>query len=1399
MSAASRSSWYLASQVGSIQSVNNDERRSRTSLKSRASAVTYDDAYSFALRIAFLRYLLQPRKKRKEYVSAPRPTHHRTNSSIGELMKELVPTGSTTVKLPSGFRHSLEKRMSGVLTGTERMPGYNDAALKRTFAEAYTAFTAKDFQKSIDKDRKVEPLVLIFYSSATKAQRPLKDPNDHSWKILVDRHLAMFIRLLSSILREKGDFELVQRLNTLEKKLLSNEQSLSLDTGQQDHSYVEVDVPLSYEVKDMPMVQLVCRIFGVSPSQAQADIDRNMSLWTEDAALQDFKAYQFRLSAGMAGTLRKQDFDVDEAFEEWKKGEAPHLAQIFAEILSVRPDLKGGGGSGNDKPLPARPVSMYEDQAYADLSRMLSNPEAAAPSLDSFSLGSLTLEDTPSIRSVDEPSYTFIPLDPRSVYKVILQYAFSFDQLHSDPSASTPLSEETSEFLKELAVRWRIPQFSRHVAFVEVTIRKFLDQELPPEQLYDCLELVKQPIEEPKKPVPIQHYTSSLADIEPSRWTIHDFAAYQQALRDLHDALLRDLFSLLMRCYEPKPPTVGVVMALLNDHIYPDPTFSQRPEDAAEFTQQLDNGLRQQAAQVYREFLDVHIPRSQREWDFGHVVSLGKAVVELAGRIKKRYRKNPEIMGASPYRALVETALPSFEEDCHEIIKRVLQNSKETGIEIAIEDGFELYRELVEIRKMHAEALPDKPFAFHIEGLLEGFVWRWIQNVDEKIPGVVDEAIKQDAFKVRTRNPDDIPADDERHSVSIIDVYSMFGQTVDTLLQLEWNDEVQLARFMTALAKCFAAGIGRYCETVEHQFAREMDRPTAQEAAAASKSAQERWLQYAKDAWNTKDKVEPFQFLPESFVKFNNIEWAMQALDKLEKRMNVDACAELLNRVDGPKQARQRPQHYVFTVKIVEAEELKACDATGYSDPYVVLCDEYQKRLHKTRVIPRNLNPRWDESVDITVSGPLNLIATIWDHDVFGDHDFVGRTSLKLDPVHFSDYLPREFWLDLDTQGRLLIRVSMEGERDDIQFHFGKAFRHLKRTERDMVRKVTSKLTMHINTSLSRETLRGLLNKGITASVASLWKKRQSQATTSVTPAEVEAALQPLFTYFDENFAIMKQTLTDATMMAVMTRLWKEVLLAIENLLVPPLSDKPSSQKPLTQAEMDVVYRWLELLFQFFNARDAASGEVLGVPADVLKSPKWHELASLNFFYFDTTENLIRTSERMAAANAKRAQEQAMQMHSPSPSPANNRLSAPPAPSGAHHLGVPAVPFGSLGTIRRGKSIMMSRNLGTMRRAKEEKRREAQADPSDDMILRILRMRPEAAHYLKERQRQKERMAAAAAAAVIVRQSVTQGFTGGGGFGGAGGGYGHQHTQSYGGGGGFGGGGLYGKGGLPRR
>lgn len=148
---------------------------------------------------------------------------------------------------------------------------------------------------------------------------------------------------------------------------------------------------------------------------------------------------------------------------------------------------------------------------------------------------------------------------------------------------------------------------------------------------------------------------------------------------------------------------------------------------------------------------------------------------------------------------------------------------------------------------------------------------------------------------------------------------------------------------------------------------------------------------------------------------------------------------------------------------------------------------------------------------------------------------------------------------------------------------------------------------------------------------------------------------------------------------------------------------------------------------------------------DILKSPKYHEILNLNFFYFESTEELIRTSEGMASASAMRHQEQVARLH---------RMSAPPlhTPPSGHSFGGAA---GLVGTpVRRRKTVMLSRNLGTMRQAKEEKRKAAQAEPTDEYILRILRMRPEAERYLRDRARQKERLAAAQAAEAIVRQSL---------------------------------------------
>ncbi len=60
----------------------------------------------------------------------------------------------------------------------------------------------------------------------------------------------------------------------------------------------------------------------------------------------------------------------------------------------------------------------------------------------------------------------------------------------------------------------------------------------------------------------------------------------------------------------------------------------------------------------------------------------------------------------NPLRALVETILPLYAEDARDIVAQILQLAKEKGDEVPVEDGFQLYGELVEIRRIHSEVLP---------------------------------------------------------------------------------------------------------------------------------------------------------------------------------------------------------------------------------------------------------------------------------------------------------------------------------------------------------------------------------------------------------------------------------------------------------------------------------------------------------------------------------------------------------------------------------------------------------------------------------------------------------------------------------------------------------------------
>lgn len=176
--------------------------------------------------------------------------------------------------------------------------------------------------------------------------------------------------------------------------------------------------------------------------------------------------------------------------------------------------------------------------------------------------------------------------------------------------------------------------------------------------------------------------------------------------------------------------------------------------------------------------------------------------------------------------------------------------------------------------------------------------------------------------------------------------------------------------------------------------------------------------------------------------------------------LDADRVAEVAAEQAPPVPEKAASQaRNLFSVKIVLAETLASPNGTTTKpNPFLTLSNPKGERLAKTRTLYDTSDPRWSETFDISVHGALWLAATAYSRNLVEDHKFLGRALIHLDPRKYDDYLPHELWLDLNTNGRLLVRISMEGEKDDIQFYFGRAFRSLKRTEADMVRIIVDKV-----------------------------------------------------------------------------------------------------------------------------------------------------------------------------------------------------------------------------------------------------------------------------------------------------------------------------------------------------
>lgn len=1285
---------------------------STSSRRSGKERMTDDDVYQYSLRISYLAFLLTPKPPESgasveggRNVERDRESFHTSRltgaissslNSVTDLFRD--PSGNRGAKFPDKLFKVLDLKMQNIAMGKD--PQYNDQYTRRVIAVFWGSLKAAEKPSSrepsssswsqIKENRKIEELILFFVRTATQALR--KDPtlSGDGWKHELDAQTSQFVLILRECLRNVSHVppEIMSRLELYTTRLAEGMQNPStpaaggrgalaaqVPTGAGDAA--RPAPPSLGTVDDMPLVGVVGKLFEKTKKDLQSDLNAIRQFCSEKSALNDLKTCLKNINADMPFPGRREDFDAEEAFHRWRTQELAHLSQLMLAMIRLKPDLAKSmpSESSSRYPQPQRPLSVSLMPGGSDsgpsFGGMISEGEAI-PSDDEIEVGH---------------NFTYIPPNPRKAYKRLVELCLERDleamvHLPEDQEVSlTILSHQHLDLLNECALRWRISHSYRVTCFLDVIRYKYERDEVPIECIPEGLQMVDK----------------ATHDVPAEFWPRFDMDYVSTVYGGLFNVFLGALYEALEDITKLKPEKIAPYVQVL-EAVQMSGLVERYKADIDARLNDLADRVRVQAVHQYtdKNYELMSNPDPNRALP---LLNLTDHLEKQAKLLDKRFPK--PILGRLDLVSLaLESQIPLFLTDLGDMRVPLLEGSTRKPPDVPLGDIFTLYRRTKTLLSMHAAFCPSSPLDYDLGGYFEPYVLQFLVNTDLQTAQWVHAAISVDKFEAEG---------EEGHSSSIVDLFSNLKSPIDFLFDLNWPDRYQDARFFTVLSKTVSKLVEEYCRMVEDLFMEEM---FPRHSVDEKQPKQYAFIEKARLTIAGEKKVDPFNFTPSSCVKLNNIEAARNLLDKLYARIDVDTISNTLDDHAPPPSDEPEKQRFLFTVKIVQAEGLIAPDSSSSKlDSFATLSDEKGIRLAKTRTIYESLSPRWDEAFDISVESSLWVMASVRDRAVIGKHDTVGRGYLFLDPKRFGDYLAHDVWLDLDTAGRILLRVSMEGEKDDPQFFFGRAFRSLKRAESDMIRVIIDKVSPLLRQYINRTVLAALVkstatsydyNKalaGVTGfyrsaigadkadSLIPLPHQEKGRARTqALTDEEIESALTPLFDYLDANLQTFNNHLSEATKATVVGKIWKEMLATIEDLLVPPLANAPADMKPLSDKEVDIVFKWLRFLNNYMYA-DGASP----LTQEQLQNQKYRDLLSIRLYYDWHTDELMEEAVRLMQQTLRAA---------------------------------PTVK-------KRAKTVYSQRNLGTIRDRKREKKQEAPGS-SGDMILRVLRMRPNTAEFIAQ-------------------------------------------------------------------
>ncbi|KAI9023757.1 hypothetical protein CLU79DRAFT_803967 [Phycomyces nitens] len=1130
------------------------------------NAVPTVAVYDFALRCAIRACLEQTGHSRTEPKKdwAERHSVHLGVSDMLSNITEKFSDDSRTDRLTREIVRGLLRRLDDIRKGRDTSkPEYQDQRFLSVVTQIKGELQGYRFRPS----GTVNDLVILFTKTSELALRRSSHIPAAVYEEL-NRYTSRFVELVILTVQEDAPSsatpELMEKLrgflgptksarSNSDRRLSARPSSPSLAPSYGSFEYLEV----------FPMVKTVQRLFQVTDAEHSRKLRELHAICTESALLIDMKKYISNVHTGQSFPGKREDFPDKQVFDNWQMREIKQLTELMKSMMLLNPTLAISANSETDVG-SSNLLSSLRNNAYSGSEVSMMKNE------------------------ISQGAYTFIPADPRAYFRLLMNMAIDYNinvTPDQEKAKTSVLSHKSDELLRECWKTWRLSEAFRAVLYLELINARYVDNELEFEDVKDAARSLEKVIKE-----------SGV-----NNWANKDRENLIRVFDGLNQTLLHALMEALSEYWKVSPEWVGDLVSTL-DRVYDNPAYIQghrRPLLAIDSLTEIVEG----AAVVRWRSIGKTEEGSYDDGGITVLIALAeKLVKEFVSLTQKRF-KTPIKGVLSVPSVVMGRQMPFFALEMENWA--YLPEARNATTEVI----FKLYHKVLGLKRLYDQHGPrQKRSLFKVESWFLQHVRRWLETTNDSTPKWVESAIDHDEFVQVSETIS--------HSSSIVDLFTMFHEAVDFLQKLQWPNELQRCRFLTVLSKVIGHALDRYTSILEEKIIEDIYPTLGHEENASATAAffSKARLQLTGNRHSRKNDSVPPDFTPQLCVKINDIEAARTKLDKLYQIIDVDEISYYMRENDIPAADVPEQTSFMYSIKVVRAENLQPLDNNGLSDPYAIM-EINGKQISRTRTVYETLNPRWDQVFDIWLTEKtVDVVAIVYDEDMIGADEECGGVWFKLSPEYYDDYQQHDIVLNLLPQGRLVLRVSMEGEKDDIQFWFSKAFRTLRRVENDSASLIVDKMGRFMRACLSRKTLDKLLQRD-----RSFFRFSRTVKSIDPTLQDCEDAIAPLLDYLEKNLKILNDNLSEGNMRHVILKIWKEILLALEGVLLPPLSEHPSEMKPLDDYEFHCVYKWLELLKVLFNGGEDADA----VQLETLENAQYYSLLAINVAYNLETEELI--------------------------------------------------------------------------------------------------------------------------------------------------------------------------------